>query len=638
MSAIDARAVRTRDGAGRDSAPPLGSAGSGARQRLRVIALGAAAAIAGTVLLAASGWLVTRAAERPPVLALLAAIVVVRALGLVRAFGRYGERLAAHDLAFRQLAELRVRWYRRLVGGAPESAQAAPRSARAAPRSAGAAPQSAQAARTGTLSAADLLSRFVVDVDELQHRDVRVRGPVLVAVVASVAAVALAVAILPVAGLVLGGGLFVAATLVPAVAFAAARGALRRQGAARAALVDELVEAMEAAPQLALAGHGPERVARLDDASAALGQIGRRDAATAALAQGLGTLIAGATLVAVLAVAVGPASDGGLAPVWLGALALLALGAFEAVAALPEAATRAVSVAAAERRLEEAVAPASPTQSAPAPQSAPASAPSAPAPQSAPASAPSAPAPPQPAPASAPSAPAFAQPAPLSPDAVLTARSLRHRPGGAGAPAVLDGVDLELAPGRRIALVGASGAGKTVLAELLAGLVRADEGEIGLGGHAIDTLDPAVVRAQVRLAGQDAHLFATSIANNVRIGAPQATGAEIDAALRSTGLGGWLDALPDGAATLVGEEGSAVSGGQRQRIALARCLVSPARLLLLDEPTAMLDPPAARAFLADLDAAVADRGVLVITHERVGLDAFDAIWELRDGRLQLADG
>lgn len=203
---------------------------------------------------------------------------------------------------------------------------------------------------------------------------------------------------------------------------------------------------------------------------------------------------------------------------------------------------------------------------------------------------------------------------------------------------MLDGVDLELAPGRRIALVGASGAGKTVLAELLAGLVPADEGEIALGGHAIATLDPAVVRTHVRLAGQDAHLFATSIANNVRIGAPGATDAEVDDALRATGLGDWLDALPDGAATLVGEEGSAVSGGQRQRIALARCLVSPARLLLLDEPTAMLDPPAAHAFLADLHAAVGDRGVLVITHERIGLDAFDAIWELRDGRLRPMPG
>lgn len=609
------------------SAPrPEASVRGPAAARVRIVLLGAAAAVAGTVLLAASGWLVTRAAEQPPVLALLAAIVVVRALGLVRAFGRYGERLAAHDLAFRQLAELRVRWYRRLIAGSrqeerPIGAAVGLRTSAAGVRGAGrgdaasaavagdgaalpaaaggdGAALSAVAAAAGdgaALPAADLLSRFVVDVDELQHRDVRVRGPVLVAVVASLTATALAAVVLPAAGLTLGAGLLLGATVAPAFAFAAARGALRRQGEARAALVDELVETMDAAPQLALAGRGAERVARIDAASARLSRIARRDAAAAAVAQGLGTLIAGATLIAVLAVAIGPAADGALDPVWLGALALLALGAFEPLAALPEAATRAVSVAAAERRLAHAAPPTPP------------------------------------APASAEVAPRFAEAAPGT--MVLIARGVRHRPGGAGAAVVLDGVDLALREGERAALIGASGAGKTVLVQLLAGLTRPDEGEIALATQPLSTLAPDAVRAAVRLSGQEAHLFATSIANNVRVGAPGASDGEVEAALRATGLGPWLDTLPDGVGTLVGEEGFAVSGGQRQRIALARCLVSPARILLLDEPTAMLDPPAARAFLADLDRAVGDRGVLVITHERIGLDRFDVVHELRDGRL-----
>ncbi|MDO8209038.1 thiol reductant ABC exporter subunit CydC [Conexibacter sp. CPCC 206217] len=555
------------------------------RRRTRVVVLGSAAAIAGAVLLAASGWLVTRAAQRPPVLALLAAIVVVRALGLVRAFGRYGERLAAHDLAFRQLAELRVRWYRRLVAEPGRDRRGAT-----------------------ALPAADLLSRFVVDVDELQHRDVRVRQPLVVAGAAAAVTTVLAAVILPAAGLVLGGGMLIAGTVVPALAYLAARGELRRQGDARAALVDELVEAIDAAPQLALAGRAGERLARIDRASAELTRIGRRDAAAAALAQGLGTLLAGAALIGTLLVAVGPARDGSLDPVWLGALALLALGAFEAIAALPEAATRAVSVAAAQRRLDEAVGEQadggrsegsllySDSRSSLLPET------------------------------------GRTDAAPVG--AVLRARGVAHRPGGPGAALVLDGIDLELAPGERIAVIGASGAGKTVLVQLLAGLVRPDVGEIALGAGRLDSLDPAAVRAHVRLAGQEAHLFATSIANNVRIGAPGASDEAVDRALRASGLGGWLDALPDGAATLVGEEGFAVSGGQRQRIALARCLVSPARLLLLDEPTAMLDPPAARAFLSDLATAASDRGVLVITHERIGLDGFDAVYELRDGRLR----
>ncbi|MDR9370929.1 ATP-binding cassette domain-containing protein [Conexibacter sp. JD483] len=649
---------------------------AGGRERLRIVLLGAAAAVAGTVLLAASGWLVTRAAERPPVLALLAAIVVVRALGLVRAFGRYGERLAAHDLAFRQLAELRVGWYRRLIAR-PRRDLRTFDPVRGGQRSAG--HDGGPAGDAAALPAADLLSRFVVDVDELQHRDVRVRGPLLVALVASLTATALAAVVLPVAGMVLGAGLLAGAIVPSALAFVSARGALRRQGEERAALVDELVETMDAAPQLALAGRGAERLGRLDAASARLSRIARRDAAASALAQGLGTLIAGVTLIAVLAVAIDPAAAGTLDPVWLGALALLALGAFEPLAPLPEAATRAVSVAAAERRLAQAAPPiaqgAPPTAQAAPPiaQGAPPTAQAAPpiaqdapptaqaAPpiaQGAPPTAQAAPpiaqaaprfaqaAPPfaQAAPPSAQAAPRFARAAPRSAEAVaeaavlLTARGIRHRPGGAGAAVVLDGVDLTLRAGERAALIGPSGAGKTVLVQLLAGLTAADEGEIALGGRPLGVLAPEELRAGVRLAGQDAHLFATSIANNVRIGAPEADDAQVEAALRATGLGPWLDALPDGVGTLVGEEGFAVSGGQRQRIALARCLVSPARLLLLDEPTAMLDPPAARAFLTDLDRAVGDRGVLVITHERIGLDRFDTVHELRDGRLVTVTG
>ena len=503
----------------------------------RVVALGAGAAVSAALLLAASGWLVTRAAEQPPVLALLAAIVVVRTLGLTRAFARYGDRLAAHDAAFRTLADLRVRWYRRLI-----------------------------ASPASTLPAADLLSRFVVDVDELQHRDLRVRWPALVALVSSLATTAIAVAILPVAGLVLGAGLLVAATVVPGVAYVSARRGLRRQGAARAALIGELVEAMDGAQRFAVSGRGPERLERLDRAADDLAAIGRRDATAAALAQGLGTLVAGATLAGVLLVAAGEVE-----PVWLGALALLALGAFEAVAVLPEAAVRAVGVRAAERRLQ-AIEPGPDTP-----------------------------------------------PAARGPEGgTLTARGLRYRPPNG--PLVLDGVDITLREGDRIALIGPSGAGKTVLATLLAGLATPDEGEL---------------TGRARLAGQDAHLFATSIANNVRIGAPGADDDQVLAALHATGLKDWLDALPDGIHTLVGEDGLAVSGGQRQRIALARCLVSPARLLILDEPTAMLDPPAARAFFEDLDRAVGDRGVLVITHRHDDLDEFfDSVLELRDGQLR----
>ena len=241
------------EGGGRGGVAADAVGGAGRLAGVRVVALGSAAAISAAALLAASGWLVTRAAEQPPVLALLAAIVVVRALGLVRAFARYGERIAGHDVAFRKLATVRVRWYRRLIASAAE------------------------------LPAADLLSRFVIDVDELQHRDLRVRWPAAVAAIAALATAGLATAIHPPAGLDprrpdsrSPRPSSPRSPTEPRVASCAVK-------AKRApTLVDELVEALDSATELALAGRTQERLDRLDHASNHLTAIARSDAAAAA--------------------------------------------------------------------------------------------------------------------------------------------------------------------------------------------------------------------------------------------------------------------------------------------------------------------------------------------------------------------
>ena len=468
-------------------------------------------------------------------LALLAAIVVVRALGLIRAFARYGERLAAHDAAF-----------------------AEPR------RTARALVSPARRAHASDLPAADLLSRFVIDVDELQHRDLRVRWPAAIAATAIVTTTLLATAIHPPAGLVLGAGLVTSATLVPALAYLSARHQLRRQGGARAALVDELVEALDSAPELALAGRTQERLARLDAASDDLTRIARRDAAAAALAQGLGTLVAGATLIGVLLVGTP------LEPVWLGALALLTLGAFEATAPLPEAAVRAVGVTRRGAPAGRGVCP----QTCARRHS-----------------------------GHTPTSSARESPAPSR---RWTARPRRRR---------------HRTPARRTRRADRRERRGQDRARPPAR--RADGTRRGRDEPRARRGSPARTRTCSRPRSPTTSASATR----------DATDDEIDRALRATGLGDWLDALPDGHDTLVGEEGFAVSGGQRQRIALARCLVSPADHLILDEPTAMLDPPAARAFLHDLDRAASHRGVLVITHEHDHLQAFDRVLELRDGRL-----
>ena len=194
-----------------------------------------------------------------------------------------------------------------------------------------------------------------------------------------------------------------------------------------------------------------------------------------------------------------------------------------------------------------------------------------------------------------------------------------------GREPVLHDLDLVLEPGRKLALVGPSGAGKTTVVSLLLRFLDPVAGRVTLDGTDVRGLAQADVRATFAVAGQDAHLFSTSIRENVRIGRPDARDEEIDAALRRARLGEWIATLPDGADTLVGEEGASLSGGQRQRVVIARALLSDAPVLVLDEPTAHLDPETAEELVRDVLDEVHERSVLLVTHRPEGLDLVDDV-------------
>jgi thiol reductant ABC exporter CydD subunit len=199
--------------------------------------------------------------------------------------------------------------------------------------------------------------------------------------------------------------------------------------------------------------------------------------------------------------------------------------------------------------------------------------------------------------------------------------------------AALEGASLCLAPGELLALVGPSGAGKSTLATLLLRLADPDAGAVRCGGIDLREVDADAWRAQVSWAPQRGRLFAGTVAENLRLGAPDATDAELEAALAAVDALGLVAELPEGLETRLGDGGRALSAGQAQRLVVARALVRRAPLLVLDEPTASLDGPTAERVADGVLAAARGRTTLLITHDPALAARADRVVELRDGRI-----
>lgn len=419
----------------------------------------------------------------------------------------------------------------------------------------------------------DLLARTGADVDTLGDVVVRALVPIAVALVLSVAAVGILAVISPAAALILAVSLAVSGIAAPVLSARAALMSERDSAAARARFSEEAVTALDHAAELTVAGRLGRTVDGAIAAERAAVAATDRAAVPGAFADAATPLAVGASVIGALLIGMNLYSSGTMSPMALGILVLVPLSAFEATSALPAAAVALTRARIASRRILALFDAATPDP----------------------------------------------HPGNRELDGPVHVRTTGLRCGWPGGRTTAP-IDLDLPPSARVAIVGGSGSGKTTALMTLAGLLPPVSGAIDVNGAAPADIRPDSLRRRIGFFAEDAHLFDTSVLENLRVARGDLQEDEALDVLESVGLGDWVSQLPQGLATTLAGGARAVSGGQRRRLLLARALLSPADVLLLDEPTEHLDADSGAQLLRDLLARDAklvsgERTVVVVTHQ-----------------------
>jgi ATP-binding cassette subfamily C protein CydC len=418
------------------------------------------------------------------------------------------------------------------------------------------------------LRSGDLVARVGADVDVLSDVLVRAVVPIGVAAVLSVAAVVVVGFMSLPAAAILAGCLLLAGAVAP---WLAGRAAAAQEVVARQHHSERDVSAMlalEHAPELRVAGVLPGVIGESQRRQHAWAHALDAAARPAAIAEAVPTAAVGISVLGAVVAGISMAST--VAPTTLAVLMLLPLSAFEATSALPAAAVQLTRSRIAARHLLDLAPPPTTTAS-----------------------------------------PAAA---PVPRTGRLTADLCSGHSRARSFPVTLD-----LAPGARLAVTGTSGSGKTTLLMTLAGLMSPLRGQVLLDSTDLSEYNEAELRRFASFFAEDAHIFSTTVRDNLLVSRGDCGDDDLTAALDRVGLGTWLTGLPDGLSTVLDGGAQAVSAGQRRRLLLARAVVSPARIVLLDEPTEHLDRIDAEAILRDLlapDSRLmgAQRTIVVATH------------------------
>ena len=518
-------------------------------------------------LAAVAAWLIAEAAQMPSPAALAVAAVSVRFFGIARGVFRYLERLASHETALSGVVALRTRTYDRVAQSG--------------------------ASRVLSLKRGDIVARMGGDIDAMGDAVVRSIVPLGVAATVSLIAVAITTACLPLAGLALALCLAAAAALGGALTWRSAKLAAQAGTVAAARVSTATLEAIEGAIENKVWGRHEGALAELRAADRDAEDASELAARPAAWAAAVIQASQGVALVASLWLAVTAAHHAGLPPTSAAVVALLPLSAFEAVSAVPAAVVQAFRSAAAARRV------------------------------------------------------LAIMPERESGDegdrddslVDATQSALGAAAASEGLTLILDGlsaawpdmtpttpVTTQLRPGGALGIVGRSGIGKTTLLLTIAGVLRPAAGSVTIGGSPVTA---ATLGRTIAITPEDAHVFGTTILENLRVARGDVTLEQASAALDAVGLAAWLASQPEGLDTILGAGALTVSGGERRRLLLARALLSPAPLHLIDEPAEHLDADgidALRSLVLAMRAA--GRSVVIVTHDLGILDVVDEVVSL----------
>lgn len=520
-------------------------------------------------LMGTSAFLISTAAFHPELGTLQVAIVGVRFFGIARGVFRYAERLTSHDVTFRLLSRLRTWFFGALEPLAP--------------------------ARLMEYRLGDLLTRIVADVESLENFYVRGIAPPLVAATVAAGMTIFFGTTDSILAWVYLAFMFALGIGLPLLMWVLSSRLGVELVSNRAALQTRLVDGIQGLGDILVFGQGTAFSESLIAEENSCNQTQRKLGSLTGFSNALTILMVNLGMLAVVVVVIPLVVTGHVSGVMLGVLSLSAIAGFEAVIPLAPAAQVLSSNLQSGRRLFEVVDV----------------------------------------------APAVRDPVSVNRDSHPTLLGANHDlkisnlcftyPGQPG-PALQD-ITFQLPPGKRIAIVGPSGAGKSSLVNLLLRFWDYSQGRILLDGHDLHEFAQEDIRRMVSVISQRSYFFNDTIRQNLLLARPTATDFEIQSAATIAHIHYFIEGLPKGYETIIGERGFRLSGGERQRLAIARAFLKNAPFFLLDEPTANLDPFTEKQVLDMLFAQTRERSLLLITHRLVGLENMDEILVLDHGRI-----